>query len=261
MTARQDVGGSRRLEAVIFDVDGTLVDSEREGHRVAFNRAFEQFDLPWRWDDVVYGELLHVTGGQRRLDLYLADKGVADDERADLVAGLHGAKTAIFESMVEDGAIEARPGVARLLAELTDAGCRLAIGTTGSRGWVDGLLHRVFPAISWDVVITGEDVTERKPSPEVFDLVVARLGLDDPGGAVVVEDSAAGLTAAIGAHLACAVVVNGYTTDHDRSGADLVLDGFGVPGSPSTVLSDPHDTGCTGILDGAVLRMLLPCRT
>jgi len=242
---------------VIFDVDGTLADSERHGHRVAFNRAFEDFGLPWRWDEEAYGGLLHVTGGQRRLDGYLANHGVGAAERATLVPALHGAKTAILKAMVEDGAIELRPGVTRLLAELADAGCALAIGTTGSRGWVDGLLRRLLPGTAWDVVVTGDDVTERKPAPEVFDVALARLGLCDPAQAVVVEDSSEGLAAARGAGLACAVVVNGYTAGHDLSGADLVVDGFGDLEAPASVSADPWVTGCAGILDMGVLRMML----
>lgn len=244
---------------MVFDVDGTLVDSERHGHRVAFNRAFEAYGLPWRWDEEEYGELLHVTGGQRRIDGFLAGQGVSGAERAELTPALHAAKTAILKAMVEDGAIELRPGVTRLLGELAGAGCALAVGTTGSRGWVDGLLRRLLPDTSWGAVVTGDDVAVRKPDPEVFEVALKRLGLAEATGAVVVEDSAEGLAAASAAGLACAVVVNGYTRGHDLAGADLVLDGFGEPGAPARVLADPHASGCDGILDLAVLRMLLRC--
>ena len=248
------------LEAVVFDVDGTLVDSERHGHRVAFNRAFEDLGLPYRWDEDLYGELLHTTGGQRRIDGFLAGQGVPDDQRAELAPALHARKTSILKAMVEDGAIEVRPGVARLLKELAGAGCPLAVGTTGSRGWVDGLLRRLLPGTAWDAVVTGDEVSRRKPDPEVFELALDRLGLAGTAGAVVVEDSAEGLAAARAAGLPCVVVVNGYTAGHDLTGADLVLDGFGEPDAPANVLSDPHATGCAGILDVDVLRILLRCR-
>lgn len=248
------------LEAVIFDVDGTLVDSERHGHRVAFNRAFEAFDLPYRWDEVLYGELLHTTGGQRRIDGYLATQGVAEEERARLAPALHGRKTEILQELVEDGIIEVRPGAARLLKELAAEGVALAVGTTGSRGWVERLLARMLPEVTWAAVVTGDDVTARKPDPEVFAVALKELGLDGPDGpdgAVVIEDSGEGLAAARAAGLRCAVVVNGYTADHDLDGADLVLDGFGSPEAPAAVLADPHATGCDGILTAALLRILL----
>lgn len=248
------------LRAVIFDVDGTLVDSERHGHRVAFNRAFEAFGLPYRWDEGLYGELLHTTGGQRRIDGYLAAQGVPEDERAELAPALHKRKTEILEQMVDDGAIELRPGAARLLKELAAEGVTLAVGTTGSRRWVERLLRRVLPEVSWDVLVAGDDVTNRKPDPEVFTTALAKLGLDGGDGVIVVEDSGEGLEASRAAGLCCAVVVNGYTADHDLEGADLVLDGFGRPGGPASVIADPHGTGCTGILDVTLLRKLFDSR-
>jgi HAD superfamily hydrolase (TIGR01509 family) len=245
------------VKAVIFDVDGTLVDSERHGHRVAFNRAFEAFDLPYRWDEDLYGELLHTTGGQRRIDGFLASQGVAEGERAELAPTLHKRKTEILEQMVDDGAIEVRPGVARLLKELGHEGVTVAVGTTGSRRWVERLLRRMLPDVTWDVIVAGDDVTNRKPDPEVFTTAVEKLEVND---AVVIEDSVEGLQAALAAGLCCVVVVNGYTAGHDLAGADLVLDGFGEPGAPAQVLADPHDTGCAGILTAAVLRTVLEKR-
>ena len=244
------------LRAAIFDVDGTLVDSERHGHRVAFNRAFEEFDLPYRWDEDLYGELLHTTGGQRRIEGYLAGEGVPEDGRTELAKALHTRKTEILEELVDDGAIELRPGAQRLLEELSAAGVALAVGTTGSRRWVDRLIRRLLPGVSWDVVVTGDDVTARKPDPEVFTVALEKLGLDGPAGAVVLEDSGEGVAAAHAAGVSCAVVVNGYTADHDLDAADLVLDGFGEPDAPAEVLADPAGTGCTGVLDLDVLRQV-----
>ncbi len=244
------------LRAVIFDVDGTLVDSERHGHRVAFNQAFEEFGLPYRWGEEEYGDLLAVTGGQRRLHDYLEDQGVDDEERERLVPELHARKSEIFKELVKEGNLEVRPGAVRLLSELDEAGTRLAVATTGSGDWVETLLQQVVPDVHFDAMVFGDDVGERKPDPEAFEVVLERLGLET-AEAVVVEDSDNGVQAAKAAGLACAVVVNGYTADQDLHGADLVLDGFGEEGARARVLSDPKDTGCEGILDLAVLRRLL----
>jgi len=240
---------------VVFDVDGTLVDSERHGHRVAFNLAFEEFGLPYRWEEEAYGELLRVTGGRRRIEGYLAEQGMGP-EREALAGELHRRKTAIMTELIEQGRIAARPGVDRLLAGLTDAGCGLAVATTGSRSWVERVLARCTPGIDFTVVVTGDDVAARKPDPEAYTRAVELLGLV-PEEVVAVEDSAEGLASAVGAGLRCAAVVNGYTADHDLDAADLVLDGFGDPGCPARVLADPRGTGCTGVLDAATLGRLL----
>ena len=250
------MGSDTALRAVVFDVDGTLVDSERHGHRVAFNLAFEALDLPYRWDEEEYGELLRITGGQRRLDRYLSEQGVAEDERERLVPDLHARKTEILSELVEDGKVEVRPGARRLLDELVDAGCRLAVATTGSRGWVEQLLERLLEGVEFEVVVTGDDVAERKPDPEAFTLALDRLGVE-PSEAVVVEDSVEGVTASVAAGVPCVVVVNGYTADHDLSEADLVLDGFGEPHEPARVMADRADTGCEGVLDIEVMRRVL----
>ncbi len=242
--------------AVVFDVDGTLVDSERHGHRVAFNMAFEAFDLPYRWDEEEYGELLRITGGQNRLQAYLRDQGIPAEERDELVPQLHKRKTGILKELVEEGRIEVRPGVARLLTELADGGCRLAVATTGSRGWVEGLLAQLLEGVEFEEVVTGDEVENRKPDPEAFHVVLDRLGVT-AADAVVVEDSAEGLEASVDAGLACVVVVNGYTEDHDLYAAELVLDGFGEPDAPARVLADRVESGCEGVLDLDVLSRVL----
>lgn len=245
-----------RLRAAIFDVDGTLVDSERHGHRVAFNQAFAEFGLPDVWDERTYGELLAVTGGQRRIDGWLARRGVADEERAALAPALHRRKTAIFNELVAAGRVPPRPGVGRLLAELVGAGVRLAVATTGSRGWVEPVLALAGGGVAFEVVVTGDEVTERKPDPEAFVVALDRLALT-PAHAVAVEDSGNGVRAAVAAGLSCAVVLNGYTEGDDVTAAELVLDGFGEPGQPARVLADRRATGCAGVLDLASLAGLL----
>lgn len=243
------------MEGVIFDVDGTLVDSERYGHRVAFNLAFEDFGLAYHWDEEEYGRLLRTTGGQRRIDGYLAARGIGEEERSRLAPALHARKTAIMTELIEGGRIVARPGVKRLLTELSDVGWRLAVATTGSRGWVERMLATTLGEFSFEVVVTGDEVASRKPDPEAFAVALRRLGLP-AHRAIAVEDSAEGLASATGAGLACVVVANGYTLDHDFAAAGLVLDGFGEPDQPARVLADRVDSGCRGVLDVATLTCI-----
>ncbi|MBW3574613.1 MAG: HAD-IA family hydrolase [Actinobacteria bacterium] len=213
------------MDAVIFDVDGTLVDSERDGHRVAFNLAFEEHGLPYRWDVQPYGDLLAITGGQQRLHAFLEGQGMPAEERRDLVPRLHARKTELFRQLVAEGQVKARPGVHRLLVDLLEAGVRLAVATTGSRGWVEPLLERLFAGIPFDPVITGDEAPIRKPDPSAYRMALGGLGR--PASEVLaVEDSANGLVAACAAGVACVVVVNDYTADDDLSGAALVATGF-----------------------------------
>src|SRR5208282_6062317 len=128
-------GRMSKLAALIFDVDGTLAETERDGHLVAFNRAFADAGLDWVWTDALYGELLSVTGGKERI-LYYLDRYRPDFPRppalSDFIASLHAAKTKHFLKLVSEGRIPLRPGVERLLGEARRSGLRLAIATTTS---------------------------------------------------------------------------------------------------------------------------------
>ena len=239
----------------MLDVDGTLVDSERDGHRVAFNRAFEEAELPDRWDVERYGELLAVTGGKRRLNAYFEEQGMPEDEREELSKRLHERKTELFIEMAREGQIEARPGAGRLLDELEAAEVRLAVATTGSREWVEPLLDRLFGLERFEVIVGGEDAPERKPDPSAHRMTLERLELA-AAAAPAVEDSDNGLRAAKAAGLACVIVVNDYTREQDFAEADLVLDGFGSPDAPATVLADPRGLDPPGRLDVDTLRRL-----
>ncbi len=211
--------------AVVFDVDGTLADTERDGHRPAFNEAFAAAGLPYRWDEDTYGALLAITGGKRRIEHYLRDQGVPDQQAAELAATLHASKTELFIDRVRAGSVPARPGLAELLDELRAAGVRLAVATTGSVGWVGELLDGLFGPDAFELVLTGGDVTALKPDPAVYQQALVRLQL--PAQRVVAaEDSANGVGAAVDAGLRCAVVTNDYTRDQDFSGAAVVCDGF-----------------------------------
>ncbi len=213
------------MKAVIFDVDGTLVDSERDGHRVASNLAFEEFGLPYRWDVRPYGALLETTGGQQRLHRYLEGEGMGQAERDELVPRLHARKTELFRQLVTAGKVAPRPGVEVLLDDIERAGIRLAVATTGSRAWVEPLLQRLFGLDRFSPVLTGDEVAVRKPDPGIYLQALDELGLH-AGDVLVVEDSTNGLVAARAAGLACVVVVNDYTAEHPLDGAALVVDTF-----------------------------------
>jgi HAD superfamily hydrolase (TIGR01509 family) len=251
---RMDAAGSPAV-AVMFDVDGTLVDSERDGHRVAFNSAFEELGLEDRWSVEEYGELLSTTGGQSRLRRHFSGRGMPAAEQDALVPRLHARKTELFVELVLGGAVPARPGAQRLLDELEAAGARLAVATTGTAAWVRPLLDRHFGLDRFETVVTGDEVAATKPDPEVYRLAMSRLGVGT-SGAVAVEDSVMGLAAARAAGVRCAVVVNDYTRTHDLSGADLVVDGYAQPGVAATVLSDPHRLRPVDGLDTRVLLSL-----
>lgn len=221
---------THRPAAVVFDVDGTLVDSERHGHRVAFNEAFAEAGLPYRWDEELYGELLAVSGGRRRLHHYLTEQGHTPAAEIDTLATrLHEDKTERFRTLAAEGHIPARPGVERLLDELAAAGVTLAVASTGQRTWVEPLLDRLFGLDRFACVVGGEDVSRLKPDPEAYQEALRQLGAS-PEQVVAVEDSAKGVAAAVDAGLVCLDVVNDYTRAEVPEGAALVVDGFGNPG-------------------------------
>lgn len=211
------------LSAVLFDVDGTLADTERDGHRPAFNRAFAEFGLDHRWGVGDYGRMLEVTGGQRRIERFLAHRGHADP--AGFARVLHRAKTEHFLEWVRSGPVRCRPGVDDLLADLRVAGVRIGVVTTGRRAWVLPLLDRLFGLGAFEVVVTGDDVERLKPAPDAYLLALHRLALD-AGVALAVEDSPPGLAAARAAGLACVVVTNDYTAGECFPDAAAVLPSF-----------------------------------
>lgn len=216
-----------RLAAVVFDIDGTLVDSERDGHRVAFNAAFEEAGLPDHWDVATYGGLLRIAGGAKRMAFWFEKAGRSPEDARRLADRLHVRKTAIMRDLIEDGKVQARPGVHRLLDELEAGGVPMHVATTGTRAWVEPLLDRVFGP-RFQIVVTGTEVPDLKPSPAAYDEVLRLAGCPVDRTAAV-EDSQNGVRAAVAAGLRVVAAHNEYTRDDDLSGAALVADGFEDP--------------------------------
>lgn len=211
------------LRALIFDVDGTLAETE-EAHRAAFNEAFADLDLPWRWDRPLYRELLAVAGGKERLRAFLDrhDPGGTSDER---IAALHQCKTAHYTTAVAQGAVPFRPGVARLIAEAHAAGVALAIATTTSRVNVDALFTGngdAPPLAGFAAVMTAEDAPAKKPDPQVYRRALDALGLP-PSACLAIEDSVNGLGAARAAGIPVLITESVYTHGDPFPGAAAVL--------------------------------------
>jgi HAD superfamily hydrolase (TIGR01509 family) len=245
------------LQALIWDVDGTLAETERDGHRVAFNRAFAEAGLAWQWDVATYGELLKVTGGKERLLHWWrrVDPAAAADPRAAGVIGrLHERKTAHYVGLVEAGGVALRPGVRRLIGEAHAQGVVLAIATTTSQANVDALLRTTLGDAAprrFAVVGAGDVVAAKKPAPDIYRWVLDRLGLP-PEACLAIEDSAAGLAAAHGAGLAVVLTRSLYTLDEPADAALADLDGLGSAATPACgrVLLRPWQ----GRVDLATLR-------
>ena len=222
------------LRALIWDVDGTVAETERDGHRVAFNRAFAEAGLPWRWDVAEYAKLLEVTGGRERILAYLqhrADAPADAPEREDLVRRLHTRKNAVYAQLVAQGCIAARPGVLRLMDECRAEGLALAIATTTSRANVEALFARLLGGdwrARFAAVVCAEDAPDKKPHPQAYRLALQRLGVvaDE---AFALEDSPNGLKAVRAAGIACGVTRSAYFADAHFDGATWVRDDLDAP--------------------------------
>jgi len=230
-----------QLEALIFDVDGTLADTERDGHRVAFNQAFEEAGLDWDWTVELYGELLQVTGGKERIRLYVEkflEGFELDEDIGDFAARLHQRKTHFYLELLQSGAIPLRSGVERLINEAREAGLRLAISTTTTPANVDYLLTATLgkESLDWfEVIAAGDIVPAKKPAPDIYTWAMQQMKIK-PENCLAFEDSLNGVKSSLAADLKTIITINGYTKDDDFSGAEIVLDQYGEPNESFKVI-------------------------
>jgi len=246
------------LAALLFDVDGTLADTE-EIHRLCFNQAFADVGLDWDWSVALYRELLAVTGGRERIRHYIDTHQPGFTVPSDLapwIAELHLAKTALYTRRIAEGRIPLRPGVARLINSARDAGLRLAIVTTTTPANVIALLehslHR--DSVSWfEVIAAGDSVPAKKPAPDIYRYALHALKLD-AAQCLSFEDSENGVRASLGAGVPTVVTLNDYTLGQDFNGALILLNHLGEPDQPCQVLSGDSDGA--SYVDLALIRKL-----
>ena len=240
------------MPAVIFDCDGVLADTERDGHLPAFNAAFAEFGLPIRWDEATYAEKLKIGGGKERIASDLPEAS------AGLIPQLHARKTQLFTERVADGLLPGRPGIHRLIGEALAAGWTVAVASTSAEASVRAVLAHAAgdEAAARCHVFAGDIVPKKKPAPDIYLKVLTDLDLD-PATCVVVEDSGIGVAAATGAGLTTIVTVSSFTEGEDFSGAALVVDNLGDPGRPLKVISAPAGVRPHGLVTLSDLAQLL----
>jgi len=227
------------LSTLIFDVDGTLADTEALGHLVAYNQAFLQVKPQWHWSHSCYGDLLKVTGGIERMTYYMRHYHENDPECSmDELKSIHTLKTEIYKTLLKTGKITLRPGVERLIREAKEAGLRLAIATTTTPVNVTTLLEATLgeEACSWfEVIAAGNLVPNKKPAGDIYQYVLDEMQVD-ASECLALEDSYNGVSSSLAAGVNVVVTRTDYTSDDDFTGASLILDHFGEQDEPCRVV-------------------------
>ncbi|KAL7517869.1 hypothetical protein ACHAWX_002746 [Stephanocyclus meneghinianus] len=222
----------KTLEAILFDCDGVLADTERDGHRLAFNRAFQLNGIEEDWSEHRYGKLLEVGGGKERMTAHWNEVGwpaaIPEEGRSDKVLELHLQKTDIFMELIDEGAIPLRPGVLRLVDEAIQKGVKLAVCSTSNEKAVRNLVETLMGTdrASRFRIFAGDMVKKKKPAPDVYLMAVDEMGLDK-SRCVIIEDSHIGVGAAVAAGISCLVTKSSYTADEDFTGSKKIVDELG----------------------------------
>lgn len=220
------------IKALIFDQDGVIIDTERDGHRVAFNKTFKEFGFKVDWDVEYYHELLQIAGGKERMKHHFHEKGfgveVKPEEEEDLIKRLHKRKTEIFVELIESGQLPLRPGIERVMKEAIDRGLKVGICTTSNEKAAQAVAYKILKSIKFDFVLAGDIVSKKKPDPEIYLLALKKTGLK-PEECIVVEDSRNGVLAAKAAGMNVVTTTNAYTEKEDLSDSDIIVTCLGDP--------------------------------
>ena len=210
------------LKAIIFDVDGTLAETE-ELHRACFNTVFKQFGFNWNWNVDIYGKLLTTTGGKERIARYVNE--VNATLAPDVILAMHKAKNEYYAKAIKEGGLSLRPGIHDVISQAIQQKIKLGIATTTSKSNLDALLQSCFSEaerLGFGAIICGENVSRKKPDPEAYLKCLAQLAVQ-PDEALAIEDSAVGLAAAKAAHLSTIITPSAYTLSDNFSGALAVF--------------------------------------
>lgn len=242
------------IKAVFFDQDGVIIDTERDGHRVAFNQTFKDFGFDFQWDVEKYHELLQVAGGKERMRHYLHTEGfgreIKPEEEDQLIKDMHRHKTSVFVNLIESGKLPLRPGVKRLMREVNEAGLVLGVCTTSNERAARAVAYGILKDITFDFVLAGDVVSKKKPDPEIYLLALDKTGLQ-PEECIVIEDSRNGVLAAKAAGMHVVATTNVYTEREDLSEADIIVTCLGDPDGEKGVLKK----GGEGLDFDGVLRL------
>lgn len=214
------------IKALIFDQDGVIIDTERDGHRVAFNKTFKEFGFNFEWDVDYYHDLLQIAGGKERMRHHLHSKGfgkeIKPDEEDELIKKLHKRKTEIFIELIKEGSLPLRPGVKRIMKEAMAKGLRIGVCTTSNEKAAEAVAYGILKEIKFEFVLAGDVVKKKKPDPEIY-LLGLKTGNLKPEECIVFEDSRNGLTAAKAAGMNVVVTTNVYTEKEDLSAGDIIV--------------------------------------
>jgi HAD superfamily hydrolase (TIGR01509 family) len=220
------------IKAFFFDQDGVIIDTEKDGHRVAFNRTFKKYGFDFEWSVDEYHELLQISGGKERMAHYLHTRGFGKEiepgEEADIIQRLHHDKTDEIISMLEKNELPLRPGIHRFMKEINQRGHVLAVCTTSNQRAAQAVVDGMLPDIRFDFILAGDMVSKKKPDPEIYLTAMNKAGLT-PEECVVVEDSENGVTAGKAAGMHVVATTNFYTEKEDLSRADIVVSCLGEP--------------------------------